>query len=95
MNLIGSRVLTRRRSLRMTRETMIARMAAVAHGECNIGTADLARIEHEQRTVITTELLVIAEVLGTTPHELLGGTSWKKATSVAEPGPSSGDNNLP
>ncbi len=84
MNMIGNRVLARRKALRLTRETTIARIAAVTHGECNLGTADLARIENETRAVITTELLAIAEVLEMTPHELLGGVSWTEASVNAK-----------
>lgn len=83
MNLIGARVFARRKSLRITRETLVARIASSTGGRWRPGTADLARIEGELRAVHTTELLVLAEVLETTPHDLLGGEGWNQVVSTA------------
>lgn len=78
MNLIGERVRARRKALRMSRATMTARISLVSGGKWIPGTADLARIEGELRAVLTTELLVISEVLETSPVDLLGGTGWNQ-----------------
>ncbi len=86
MNLVGAQVLARRKALRITRATMAARIATVSGGNWLPGTSELAKIEREDRSLLSTELLVLAEVLETTPHELFGGTGWsdvvRKLTGV-------------
>ncbi len=55
---------------------MAARIATVSGGDWLPGTSEIAKIEREDRSLLSTELLVLAEVLETTPHELFSGTGW-------------------
>lgn len=78
MNLVGAQVLACRKVLRITRATMAGRIAKISGGAWRPGTSEIAKIEREKRTLLTTELLIISEVLETTPHDLLGGTGWSQ-----------------
>lgn len=72
MNLIGPRVFARRVALRLTQDTLCAKLADATTATWNPDRREIFRIENGRRTVTDLELVALAQALGCTTDWLLG-----------------------
>lgn len=73
MNLVGDRVGSRRRDLRLEQDELCARIALCTEGRWNPAWQDMSRLEHGVRMVTDLELLALAKALECSPCWLLLG----------------------
>lgn len=71
-NLIGPRVQTRRKELKLTQEALCARLALQTNGQWNPSPGDIYRIQTQSRIVSDLELVALAKVLDCDILWLLG-----------------------
>jgi transcriptional regulator with XRE-family HTH domain len=77
MNLIGARVLKRRKELKLTQDQLCGRLANATNGGWNPDRRDLYHLEHCARGVYDVELVALSKALECSVNWLLFGSEGK------------------
>jgi transcriptional regulator with XRE-family HTH domain len=84
-NLVGPRVRIRRKELKLTQETLCARLALLTEGRWNPSPGDIYRIQTQTRIVSDLELVALATVLDCDLLWLLGNAADPGSSPVPRP----------
>jgi transcriptional regulator with XRE-family HTH domain len=85
LNQIAERLRSRRRVLKLTQETLCARLADVSSGRWVANRKEIVHLEAGTRIVSDIELLMLAKALGCSPAWLLTGEAVTTTTVSAPP----------